>query len=231
MEPEEIKDPEDVKESQTKQVESEGVVEENDPTGVPYKNRYAEAQRKLEQQTETIEEMTFRMNNLEQRLQPQPPPVVSQPATQSKNDMDEMIAMGPEAYNKKIAMQVQAEMQRKQQLAEAESRISDKFGAGRLQFGVAKVLEYARKNMIDVTTDPVRAVDKILKEMDAPKSQPSAEDRKKTAEAIKNKPESGKRPPAPPVNNKSELMDKVYGRGEIEDVAAVLKELYMREKE
>jgi len=201
--------------------------EEVDGKGVSYKNRYAESERKRQQQEEQLEEMTFRMNNLEQKIQPQAAtPQVPVPNATPKSDMDEMIALGPKAYGEKI----QKEMQHKQKLADAETLIREKYGAGRLQFGVAKVLDYAQKNMIDVNSDPTRAVAKILADMDKPISKPSAEDKKKTAEAIKNKPEGGKRPPAPPVNNNSELMDNVRSRGTIEDVAAALKEQWRQEE-
>jgi len=214
--------PEDGKSEQTQPVKQESKVEateEVDEQGVSYKNRYAESERKRQQLEESVEEMTLRMNNLEQKFQSAP---VQQPVSNqtSKSDMDEMIALGPKAYNEKL----QKDFQHKQKLIDAENLIKEKYGAARLQFGVAKILDYAQKNLIDINTDPVRAVSKILSDMEKPKVKPSVEDRKKTAEAIKNKPEGGKRPPAPPVNNSSELMKNVYERGSIEDVAAALAE-------
>ncbi len=192
--------------------------EEVDEGGVSYKNRYAEEKRKREQLAEQMEEMSVRMNNIEQRSSA---PKSEAPQPTPKNDMDEMIALGPKAYNEKMQRQFAAQ----QAEAAAVNLVKEEFGVARAQFGVQKVLDYAQKNMIDLRSDPVRAVKKILNEMKKPaKPAPSAEERKKTAEAIKNKPEGGKRPPAPPVNNSSQLMDNVRTRGSVEDVAAALAE-------
>ncbi len=216
--------PEVKQEEQTPPAEPESSVGEVDDKGVSYKNRYAESERKREQLAEQMEEMTFKMNNLEQKITPPQQPV-AQKQESSKNDMDEMIALGPKAYNQKL----QQEFMYQQKLFDAENLIKEKFGAGRVQFGVSKVLDYGRKNMIDMQSDPVAAVSKILSEMEKPKMKTSAEDRKKTAEAIKNKPEGGKRPPAPPTNKSSDLMKNVHERGSIEDVAAALAEQWKQE--
>ena len=215
--------PEEPKTEQTPPAEPESsveVTETKDEKGVDYKNRYAESERKREQQSELMEEMTLRMNQLEQKLPPSA--AAPQPAQKqaSKSDMDEMISMGPKAYNEKL----QRDYQQNQNEAAAINLIKEKFGVARAQFGISKVLDYAQKNLVNLHADPVRAVTKILAEMEKPKTQTSAEDRKKTAEAIKNKPEGGKRPPATPVSKESELMNNVRNRGSIDDVAAALAE-------
>lgn len=205
--------------------------EELDEKGVPYKNRYAESERKREQLKEELEDVALRLSTLESRpqsTQTQKPEEKTSQGT-SKTDMDEMIRLGPKAYNEKIAEEVQKKLMQKQKVADAENLIKDKFGTVRLQYGVTKVLDYAIKNLIDVNSDPVRAVTKILSEMDKPKTQPSAEERKRTAEAIKNKPESRKQTPPVKTDKSSELMKKVYERGSVDDVAAALQEQWDQE--
>ena len=63
--------------------------------------------------------------------------------------------------------------------------------------------------------------------MDKPKVKSlSAEEKKKTAEAIKNKPESGKKTPPPPVSNKSSIESNLRNRGSLDDATAWLQERF-----
>ncbi len=196
-----------------------------DEHGVPWKNRAAEATRKSEQLGETVEEMSVRIQNLEQRsAQPaQPAPQPGQPA--SKEDMAEFIALGPKAYGEKQ----QQVLHQKQKMSDAQNLITQEYGTARAGFGATKLLDYAEKNMIDLSKDPVRAVTKILADMKSPKKQISAEDQKKTAAAINNKPETGATPPPPPVNTETVLMDNVRNRGSVEDVAAAIFERFNKD--
>lgn len=208
-----------------------------DEKGVEWKNRAAEAQRKLDEREQEIEDMNLRMQALEAKLSnPNAPAQPAQPANPNqatkKSGMDEMIALGPEAYNKKIAAQVLAEEKRKQANAEAEQLIIDKYGVSRARYGLQKIVKYARENMIDLNANPKKAVAMIIDKLDSPKKKPlSNEDKKKAEAAIKNKPESGKRTPPPPTPKDTSIQDNLKRRGSMDDAVAWLQERFKEPSE
>jgi hypothetical protein len=201
-------------------VNDEPKQEEVDERGVSYRNVAAEYQRKFERSAEELEALKAEVASLKNTL-----PKPKAPEPQKQPDLSD-----PDKYIAYKVQEAQKQLVHQQKLADAEALIQQKFGASRLQYGVQKVLDYAKENMIDVATDPVRAVTKILNDIEKPKKQLSAEDRKKTQEAIKNKPESGKRPPAPPVNNKPAIDENLRTRGTRDDAAAWLIERFKEKK-
>ena len=200
-----------------------------DDDGVPYKNRAAEAQRKLEQKEEELEELRLRVQDIESRVT-KPIPAVHPNPNASKEEMEKFIALGPKEYNR----QIQMEEQQRQKNASAEKLIINSFGSARARYGLQKVVEYANENLINIGLDPERAVAKILEAINPKKVVPAvkpltAEEKKKAADAIKNKPISGKQTPATPVKSDSgKIIENLQTRGTMDDAAAYLQDRFFK---
>jgi len=172
------------KEGQTEPVSEDITGQEAlDDDGVPYKNRAAEAQRKLEQKEEELEEIRLRVQDIESKSAKVQPTVTPNPNA-SKEEMDKFIALGPKEYTK----QIQMEEQQRQKNINAEKLIIESYGQSRARYGLDKVIKYANENMINIGLDPERAVTKILEAINPKKAKTkpqTAEEKKRTQVAAK----------------------------------------------
>jgi len=193
-----------------------------DEQGVPYKNRAAESQRRMES-------MQLEIQELKASMQQQTPVAPQQPQTpvDPKANLDKFVELGPDAWYEQRRQQ-----ERKQDLMQQADKFIYDTDPNNYKQNVQHVFDTAREWNIDLNANPVLGVKKVFElrklqgkmaaKAQLPSPEKKAADKKRVADIKKTQPEGGAKPPAPPVDRTSESLVNLKKRGSKADVKAYL---------